>query len=79
MLMSMATLTTIAKEGAFDSSIRSQINTNLTALNSAKLEWVTKPTAANSTGTAGQVAYESGFLYVCVATDTWQRVAIATW
>jgi len=40
---------------------------------------VAAPAAANSTGTAGQIAYEDGFLYVCVATDTWQRVAIATW
>ncbi len=41
--------------------------------------WVTKPSAANSAGTAGQLAYESGFLYVCVATNTWERVVIATW
>lgn len=40
---------------------------------------VTKPAAANSTGTAGQIAYEAGFLYVCVATDTWQKATIATW
>jgi predicted RecA/RadA family phage recombinase len=37
------------------------------------------PAAANSTGKAGTIAWENGFLYVCVATDTWQRVAIATW
>ncbi len=39
----------------------------------------TVPATASSTGTAGQIAYESGWLYICVATDTWQRVAIATW
>ena len=37
------------------------------------------PAAANSTGTAGTITWESGFLYVCVATDTWLRIAIATW
>lgn len=37
------------------------------------------PSTAASTGTLGQIRFESGFLYVCVATDTWQRVAIATW
>lgn len=37
------------------------------------------PSAADSTGTAGQVAYDSGFIYVCVDTDTWVRAAIATW
>jgi hypothetical protein len=75
----MATVTSISSEGAFDASVRTLLNTNLANLNSAKLEWVTKPAAANSTGTAGQVAYESGYLYVCVSANTWQRVQIATW
>lgn len=39
----------------------------------------TAPAAANSTGTAGQVAYDTSYIYICVATDTWKRVAIATW
>lgn len=42
-------------------------------------ELVTAPAAADSTGTTGQVAIADGFFYACVATDTWQRVAIATW
>ena len=37
------------------------------------------PGSAGATGIAGQLAYASGFLYVCVATDTWERVAIASW
>lgn len=37
------------------------------------------PSSASASGTAGQTAYASGFFYVCVATNTWQRVAIATW
>lgn len=37
------------------------------------------PAAANSTGTAGQVAVDSGYIYICTATNTWKRVAIATW
>jgi hypothetical protein len=44
-----------------------------------KHEWVAAPATASSTGTAGQIAYASGFIYVCTATDTWKRVAIATW
>lgn len=39
----------------------------------------TAPASAGATGTKGQIAVESGFFYVCVATDTWERVAIATW
>ncbi len=37
------------------------------------------PSAANATGVAGTIRVASGFIYVCVATDTWQRVAIAAW
>lgn len=35
------------------------------------------PATATSSGTAGQVAMDTGFLYVCVATNVWRRVAIA--
>jgi len=41
--------------------------------------WVAVPATATSTGIAGQKAYEAGYLYICVATNTWERVAIATW
>lgn len=37
------------------------------------------PATATDTGTAGQVAFDSGFIYVCVATNTWKRAAISTW
>ena len=39
----------------------------------------TVPASAGATGVAGTITYASGFIYVCVATNTWQRVAIATW
>ena len=37
------------------------------------------PGAADDPGTKGMMAVASGYLYVCVATDEWERVAIATW
>jgi len=37
------------------------------------------PANASAAGAAGQIAYADGFLYICIATNTWQRVAIATW
>jgi len=39
----------------------------------------TVPTTASDPGTAGMLAYDADYLYVCIATDTWKRVAIATW
>ena len=37
------------------------------------------PTANTSPGVAGQIAWNSGYIYVCVATNTWKRAAISTW
>lgn len=37
------------------------------------------PASASSPGVAGQIRYANGYLYVCVASNSWQRVAIATW
>lgn len=37
------------------------------------------PTTANDTGTTGQIAWDSGYIYVCVATDTWERSALSSW
>jgi hypothetical protein len=40
-------------------------------------QWQPVPPLFNSPGVAGQVAYEAGFYYVAVASNHWQRVAIA--
>jgi len=45
---------------------------NLTALNTA-------PATATSTGTVGEIRWANGFVYLCVATNTWQRSALTTW
>ena len=37
------------------------------------------PATATGTGTAGEIRYDSNFIYICVATNTWRRVGIATW
>lgn len=37
------------------------------------------PTAADDTGTKGEIAWDADFIYVCIDTDTWVRAAIATW
>jgi hypothetical protein len=37
------------------------------------------PTLANSTGTAGQVVWDSDYIYICVATNTWKRANVSTW
>lgn len=37
------------------------------------------PANASATGVAGTVVWDSSYVYVCVATNTWKRAAIATW
>lgn len=37
------------------------------------------PSSATATGTAGEIAFDDNYIYRCVATNTWKRVAISTW
>lgn len=37
------------------------------------------PGSASATGTTGTIAWDANYIYVCVATDTWERVATSTW
>lgn len=36
------------------------------------------PGSSGAAGTPGQIAWSSGFIYVCVAENTWKRAALAT-
>lgn len=44
----------------------------LSALNTA-------PSSASDTGTLGEIRVDANYIYICTATNTWKRVAIATW
>ena len=37
------------------------------------------PASASATGTTGTVLWDTNYIYICTATNTWKRVAIATW
>lgn len=37
------------------------------------------PASASATGTAGDICWDSSYIYVCVAANTWKRTAISTW
>ena len=39
----------------------------------------TAPASAADTGTTGEIRIDADFIYVCTATNTWKRTAIATW
>ena len=37
------------------------------------------PSSATATGTTGEIQWDANYIYVCIATNTWKRVAISTW
>jgi hypothetical protein len=39
----------------------------------------TAPTSATAIGATGEIRITAGFIYVCTATNTWVRTALATW
>jgi hypothetical protein len=47
----------------------------------AMANWVTKPATHESSGTAGQMAYDATdrMLYICVAPSTWRRTPLSKW
>ena len=51
-----------------------QVNGNRIRIATAKT-----PASASDTGTAGEICWDADYIYVCTATNTWKRTAIATW
>jgi hypothetical protein len=49
------------------------------SLTQTKILFVGEPVSATSTGVAGTVIVSNGYIYVCTATNTWVRSAVATW
>lgn len=37
------------------------------------------PASAGATGNAGEIRWDSDYVYACVATNTWKRAALSTW
>jgi hypothetical protein len=35
------------------------------------------PASSSASGTAGEIAWDSNYIYVCVATNSWKRVALS--
>ena len=41
--------------------------------------FVAAPTGATATGTTGQYSGDTGFIYICIGTDTWTKTPIGSW
>jgi hypothetical protein len=46
---------------------------------SIRIRTANTPATAAATGSTGQIAWDSNYVYVCVATNTWKRAALSTW
>lgn len=55
--------------------------TELLDINSDKIRIRTAntPASALATGAVGEICWDANYIYVCVATNTWVRSALATW
>lgn len=57
-----------------------QYNASTSLWNNQRLNITnTVPATSTSTGTAGWVAYDSNYVYVCIATDSWKRLNLQNW
>lgn len=53
--------------------------TGVTDTDQLRVTTPTVPASATASGTAGDIAWDADYIYVCTATNTWKRVAISTW
>jgi len=47
--------------------------------NAFRITTAQTPASASATGTAGTICWDTSYIYVCTATNTWKRAAISTW
>ena len=60
--------------GTTSPSCALDINSNKVRIRTSKT-----PSSATDTGNAGDICWDSDYVYVCVATNTWKRSALSTW
>ena len=49
---------------------------NIVAASGLRVSNPTVPASNTDTGTQGDISWDSNYLYVCTATDTWKRVSL---
>jgi hypothetical protein len=69
---------TLSPTGTANVTIASGIALILSTGNLRQATSVT-PASATATGTTGDIQWDANYVYVCTATNTWKRSAIATW
>jgi hypothetical protein len=70
---------TVIGRGSTNTLTTGEISATHVKTGGLRLTTTQTPSSASDTGTTGQIEYDSNYIYVCVATNTWKRVAISTW
>ncbi len=60
--------------GATSPTAALDINSDILRLRTAKT-----PASASASGNTGDMAWDANYFYICIATNTWERTAHATW
>jgi hypothetical protein len=53
---------------------KADVNSDILRLRTAKT-----PASAGAAGNAGDICWDASYIYICISTNTWRRVAHATW
>lgn len=60
--------------GAVSPTAKLDVNSDIIRLRTAKT-----PASAGAAGNQGDICWDASYIYICTATNTWKRAAIATW
>lgn len=71
-----AYITTAGRLGVGTSSPTALLDVNSDVI---RLRTAKTPASASATGNQGDLAWDSSYIYICTATNTWRRIAHATW
>lgn len=51
---------------------------NSATVSAGQIRLAAAPANSSSTGTKGTIVYDANYLYICVNTDSWKRIALAS-
>lgn len=66
-----------ATSGIFSESLTLNGEPVLTGSIDGNIDWKSIPATSTSAGQEGEVAYDSGYMYVCITNNNWRRLAIS--
>ena len=61
-----------------DNKLARRFNVNELSKQLSNSKVVNVPTATDSTGNVGEMAFDANYIYICVATNTWRRMSAST-